>query len=182
MDLRRTLRVSVILVFFLMRDAMSWRNQQRPTHWWLRSHFRLKTPCKGGNLMKIDTNQCTVSNGKQKCEAKCNGWYTKHPTTSFQLVQLRRKKCIQFSDDLDRKFSLKAVNGTSVTFEKQRCTTESNFLFAEKRVGRLYQYLHTVGNTTLCLGVPGDCGVTLSLIRADGNDRRCLFRKHRKRI
>lgn len=32
--------------------------------------------------MKIDTNQCTVSNGKQKCEAKCNGWYTKHPTTS----------------------------------------------------------------------------------------------------
>lgn len=77
-----SLPLQVILVFFLMRDAMSWRNQQRPTHWWLRSHFRLKMPCKGGNLMKIDTNQCTVSNGKQKCEAKCNGWYTKHPTTS----------------------------------------------------------------------------------------------------
>lgn len=174
------------MVFYLtlMNDVESLKTQQRSTRWWLRSHLRLNKPCMGGNLMKIDTNQCIVSNGKQMCKAKSNGWYTKLPTTSFQLVQLRRKKCIQFSDHLNRKFSLKVINGTTVTFEEQQCdhTINGNFLFAEKRVGRLYQYLHKVGNTTLCLGVHRNCDVNLSLIRANGDDGRCLFKKHRKRI
>ena len=33
------------------------------------------------------------------------------------LVQIRRKKCVQFTDDRNTKYALKVVNGTKVIFE-----------------------------------------------------------------
>ena len=64
----------------------------------------------------------------------------------------------------------------------QRCdsTAEDSFLFKEERVGKFYQYKHRDVNT-LKLGVPKNCDENLSLISTTGIDRRCLFRKLRRR-
>lgn len=49
----------------------------------LRSHFRQHNACSGGNLIKIDTEDCSVSSaGKRRCKPQCNGSSTKNAQTS----------------------------------------------------------------------------------------------------
>ncbi|XP_020602833.1 uncharacterized protein LOC110041848 [Orbicella faveolata] len=151
----------------------------------IRSEYRRDKHCSGGNLIRIDTDQCKVSSGvRRQCKAKCNGSSTKDPNARFSFVKIRGRKCIQFTDDRDgTNYALKVINGTNVAFEVQRCdnTTEDSFLFKEERVSKLYQYKHTDINRTLKLGVPKNCDENLSLISTTKIDRRCLFRKLRRR-
>ncbi|CAH3154682.1 unnamed protein product, partial [Pocillopora meandrina] len=66
----------------LMMKIESRTSLQYQTLWRLQSHFRLHKPCKGGNLVKIAVQQCTVFEKKKRCEARCNGSSTKDPSTS----------------------------------------------------------------------------------------------------
>lgn len=156
------------------------------TLWRLHSHFRLKKPCKGGNLVKIATQQCTVFDGKKRCEVKCNGSRIKDPTTRFEFLQKRGKSCIQYIHDQNITYTLKVVKNAMVTFEEGRCDSNSddNILFEGTRVGRLYQYKYLAVNRTMCIGVHDNCSHNLSLISTSSNrrDGRCLFKKQRSKL
>ncbi|KAL9967737.1 hypothetical protein ACROYT_G026028 [Oculina patagonica] len=104
--------------------------------------------------------------------------------TGFSFVKIRGRKCIQFTDDRDgTKYALKVINGTNATFEEHRCdsTTEDSFLFDQERVGRLYQFKHIDISGTMQLGVPRNCDENLSLISTTKLDRRCSFKKLKRR-
>ncbi|KAL9967731.1 hypothetical protein ACROYT_G026021 [Oculina patagonica] len=138
--------------------------------------------CSGGNLIKINIDQCKLSSaGKRQCEAKCNGWSSRDPHARFTIVESRGKKCIQYTDVEDgTKYALKVINGTYTKFEeKARCdsTIGHDFLFEEEKVGKLFKYKYMATNTAMYLGVSSDCDENLSLISSTNNrDRRCSFK------
>lgn len=154
-----------------------------PMLWSIRSHFRHNKSCNGGNLIRIDTDQCEAVS--RQCKVKCNGSSTRDPRAKFSFVHIKGRKCIQFTDNRDgTKYALKVVNEINIAFKVQPCdnTAEDSFLFKEERVGKLYQYKQRYFNWTLKLCVPKNCDENLALINTTKLDRRCSFRKLRRRI
>ncbi|XP_078375847.1 uncharacterized protein LOC144659304 [Oculina patagonica] len=184
MDLSSLLKIVIAYLLACVEVGSSWR-KSTPKLWSLRSQFRHNKPCIGGSLIRIDTNQCEISPaGRRQCKAKSNGSSTRDPKTKFSFVKIRGRKCIQFTDDQDAtKYALKVINGTNVTFEVHQCdsTTENSFLFVEERVGKLYQYKHRNINGTMQLCLPRNCDENLSLIRTNKLDRRCSYKKLKRK-
>ena len=80
-------------------------------------------------------------------------------------------------------YEIKIADLLPLLLQEQRCdrTTKDSFLFEEERVGKLHQYKHRDINGTMHLGVPENCDKNLSLIRTTKLDRRCSFKKLKKR-
>ncbi|KAL9967716.1 hypothetical protein ACROYT_G026005 [Oculina patagonica] len=151
----------------------------------LSSYFRQQR-CGGGNLIKIHTDQCKVSSaGKQQCNVTVTGIDTFDTNTRFAIAKIRGKKCIQFTKRDGTIYALKVINGTNLTFqlifeEHDGCsnTTDDEFLFVERKDGKIFKYEHTVASRTMCLGVTSDCTGKLYLLSPDNtSDRRCSFKR-----
>ena len=118
-----------------MEVGLNWR-LSTPMLRSIRSHFRHHEHCSGGNLIRIDTDQCEVSpTGRRQCKVKCNGLSTRDPRASKWMPErvnkIFRLRNLQFMNKwfmtlkkkkFEKKTEQYGKNGNTIIIKKTKGT------------------------------------------------------------